>query len=441
MQRIILIIGILLLTSHASANKTAKMNYVKHVGNYIEYTERNQSAVWPGFHPAATPSIILFQGGSDFLNDAYALNLLPGQLLWQALDATPYPIYYLADSSVLGLSWESNDGFFPIDNQISFIDVESTEGILESDDSLNNFMIDRARLYLQFDAEIDKNQFKKLNMNYDSFNDLTQLKLLYLEDMALTVSQNDSQLSEEALSDAVAIHQYRQNRLSLPARDYENAAEVILGTSTYIGWSSQHLNDKDFARMSQRSGCGPLVSLMDPSSIIDCSIYMLPAYQGAAYGRAMDKKLDDSSWKEYAITQFQSMSQLAVNHYLFTNDEAKTMTDQAMKKPVYNYDRTSRVIDFLMTTYLKKMKVAKAKYAKLPGIEFRVPLDWGAFLYFFSGDIGAENYKVSNNRILLENLHGNIDNFDTFFTFRHYPFASIEFAMSTFTIDLALSWT
>src|SRR3990167_9346221 len=104
MRSFLLLAGLCVCVQTASANQI-EINFVRQMAERINYAEQNQAVVWPGFHPAATPSIIRFEPDmKDSTPHAYALNYKPADNLpWQKLetDANGNVIYYLEDANTI----------------------------------------------------------------------------------------------------------------------------------------------------------------------------------------------------------------------------------------------------------------------------------------------------------------------------------------------------
>lgn len=397
---------LMLATNAAIASSSPTLDYVERVAKQIDYIEQQQQAVWPGFHPASTPSVIQFEGGETLdTKIAYALNFKPGALPWQKLTESEHLIYFLPDATVLNL--EGDEGFAVVDGQASYIDGEYTKSFAEKENFVNRFITKRAMYYFAREAAIDHKQVSALRVPFDNFNNTVLLKLYLLEDAALTASQqSDAGLAEDALRDAVAIHQFR-NQLSTPsARAYENANEIISGTPYYIGWTSKQLNDEDFKKMSQRTGCTPLSGTTGPFGLIDCVQNGFLAFTSSVYGHALDKKLLGHPWKQDVEKQFKSISQIIINYYHLSDQQAKTIVAQAIKKPAYHYDRIERVVNYTMVPYVKNMRAVVTAYQAMQGPVLRLPSGFGEALIIMGifKRVFTNVYIVDSTKILLQDV-------------------------------------
>jgi hypothetical protein len=281
-----------------------------------------------------------------------------------------------------------------------------------------------------------------MEKSYDSFNNIALMKLLYLEDAALTLSQQaDNGRADEALRDAIAIRQYRQSQLTADARAYENGLERLRGVPNYISWTSQQLSDDNYRIMTQRTGCPPLSAMSGQFGMFFCYVSDFPAYASAVYGRALDKQLVN---QQDVTRDFRSIPQIAVQHYHLNEAQARSIAELAMLKPEYRYERIERVVDNAMSAYVKNLNMAKANYQALTGIEVNAPITWGFDIYemLMRGvDALDANYQPEITTFLLENLHFDSESAlgMTHVKFNNLPFASMHITMNQLNEDLANS--
>lgn len=412
MRSLLFFTGLLVCVQAASANQQVDINFVRQMAERINYAEQNQAAVWPGFHPAATPSFIRFerdyqvQGATPH---AYALNYKPGNLPWQKLetDANGNVVYYLEDATTIPCDVEDGN-MSDLDNQKVYMDVENRVEIQRQENFYNKFMQQRGSYYLLNQSKLDLGKLSLTDVHYDMFNKPDLVKLFYLEDAALNkAQQSDATVAEEGLRDAVAIHQYRLSLMDKDAQAFENATEIIQGVPMFISMASRHLNDDDYRKLTQRNGCASLTTGYGMEGISDCTGRGYPIYAAAVYGRALDKKMNDGAWKTELEAQFKSASRAIIDYYHMTNAEAKTLTEKAMQKPQYNYARIVRTADFIMTPYLEGMTAAIKGYEQQTGIEFSAPDDWESLLG--GGDDEGEGGNADHYLIdFLTNLYTNV---------------------------------
>jgi len=164
-----------------------------------------------------------------------------------------------------------------------------------------------------------------------------------------------------------------------------------------------HLSDDDYRKMSQRNGCLPLITLYGTAGITRCVQFDYPVYAATVYGHALDKKIADGAWKPEVETQLKSISHVAMDYYHLSNTEAKTLTEQAMKKGYYQYDRIVREVDFIMTPYLERMAVALKEYEQQPGIEFTLPPELNGVVVGVDG-YDSDSFVVDNYTFLYTNV-------------------------------------
>src|SRR5262245_50806695 len=98
MRKIQLLVTSVLILMGVSVTFAGKpeVDFIGRVAKQIAYAEHHQAAVWPGFHPASTPSVIQFSyWHAENLNPwAYGLNIIPHHISWQPLSQLEYPVYF-----------------------------------------------------------------------------------------------------------------------------------------------------------------------------------------------------------------------------------------------------------------------------------------------------------------------------------------------------------
>lgn len=444
MKRSYLLSGLLfLMVTHTAIASSVELDSVQLMAKQINYAEHQQQAVWPGFHPASTASVIQFEGSRN--NPIYALNFKPGSLPWRKLSFSGESIYFLPNAELLDL-FGFDKQFTQVDGQKAYVDFEYFEdGAANPNFLANEFMTGRVGYYFLHESSIDPKHFNFMQTPYDNYRDINHVKLVYLEDAALTLAQqDDTGHAEEALRDAVAIRQYRNQLLSQTAREFEKGVDFLFGLPTYISWTSQQLSEADYRKMTQRTGCPPLNSLYPPEDIAICTISNFPAFSSSVYGHALEKKLAGQPWKIEVEKNFKSISQVAIEHYHFSDEQARMMAEAAIKKPEYDYDRISQIIDHNVLPYLQAMSIAENKYNTLPGIEVRTSIGLGfAFLMIGSFDEGvyANQYLINTSTLLLEDINLKSDEGELI-EFNHMPFVALNIThKDILDIDLEYSYT
>jgi hypothetical protein len=407
----LLSIFLLAMAQVATADST-KIDFIDSIAKQIDYAENHQQTVWPGFHPAKTPSMIEFYYNEGH-KELYALNFTPGNLPWQQTELS-YPVYYLPNLSILKQPDLIDGRFMQVDGSDSYIDVEYSS-YAAADNFGTKLIQNRMFYYLINESNIDIKNAEYLDSPYDSFNNPDYLKLIFLEDAALTQSQqSDADLAEKALRDAVAIHQYRQQLINDSAQQFENGNEIMVGLPVYTMWTSRNLDDSDYRKMSQRTGCPPLNALAPPLYLISCITNNFPGYMSAVYGRALDRKLSTQPWKEQVEKQFRPISQFAIDFYQFSDNDAKELTTAAMKNPIYRYNRISTIVDNTMLPYVDGLQSAQAKYEQQSGVELRLPQIFGQIFIFANQFLHIfDNLYIPNTQtIMLEELHVHFESKD-----------------------------
>lgn len=420
--------------------ETTPLDFVEQMSKQIDYAENQQQAVWPGFHPGSMPSVYLVG------DNAFAIHFKPAGLPWEQLPSSICPVYFLQDSSLLHLNPFDDDGRVKsVDGQQSYLDFRSARWIEIQENIYNKYMMGRAEYYLAQEAAIDPKHYEFRNMTYDRFNDPLLIKLTYLEDAALTLAQQTTNGSaNDAWRDAVAIHQYRDQFLNANELYYENHAMFFTGIPNFIGWTTRSLNEEDYGKMIQRTGCYPLNSLGGAALLHDCSLRGLPAFASAAFGKMLDNQ-SDKTWKNQAMSAFKSIPKMAIDAFGFSADEARQITELAMANPEYHWDRISKIVDRTMLPYLDSMKQATENYKNQPGIVVHTHFLMGYFLVLVNGytnDAYSQLFDVNTRMILLTDIQLKLDdNPENSLVFEHLPYLSIHTQFNRLELDSNKSHT
>jgi len=440
MKSIVLLYGLATMFSSPSLMaESIPQDFVEQMSKQIDYAESQQQAVWPGFHPGSMPSVFIVD------DNAFAIHFKPAELPWEQLSSSISLMYFLQDSSLLPLNPLDDGCVKSVDGQQSYIDFRSGDGIEIEENMYNKYMMGRAKYYLAQEATIEPEHYEFLNMAYDRFNDPLLIKLTYLEDAALTLAQQTTnEPANDALRDAVAIHQYRDQFLNANERYYENHTMFFTGIPNFIGWTTRSLNQEDYGKMIQRTGCYPLNSLGGAALLQDCSLRGLPAFASAAFGKMLDNQ-SDKTWKNQAMSAFKSIPKMAIDVFGFSADEARQITELAMANPEYHWDRISKIVDHTMVPYLDSMKQATENYQNQSGIVVHTHYLMGYFVLLinaYTNDVYSQLFNVNTRMMLLTDINLKMgDNPDHSLLFEHLPYLSIHTEFNQLELDSNKSHT
>lgn len=418
-------------------------NFITDVARTIEYVEKNQEAVWPGFRMADMPIVIdmMYEQRPDSL---YAFNLQKRELPWQSLKFGNTDVLFLAKNPVKPDLYQYSGKIVKIDSQPSFINAEFREDITTDKNFMDYLTVEKATYYLQNQSKITKDHLNSLTANYDGFNDLNNLKLTYLENAALITYLNaKGAVREQALKDAAAIDKYRVSSLSPPFQNFVQANEIFFGLPHFISLQSKNLAENDYVFKAHQAGCTPLNGKIDVEAIYNCDLLRAPSFRASVFGYALAEKMT-TAWKKTSEREFKTLGEITQEYYQLSFDQAKTMTEAAMRNPTYNYSRISSMVNAEMQPYLNALKSANSNYEKMSGVEFYSPwvlLD--IFNWPEAMKMGIQIFPINTNKILRLNLN-ETGEFDGFFNvkFTHLPFVFNEFHFKQHDdIDNDNSWT
>lgn len=339
--------------------------YINKVANTINYVNQNQDKVWPGFTMSNT-FILQFAG----THHGYAFNFSPINPHWKKSIIDSLPVYAL-DKDEYNLEMGCDGcwigGSTTVDNQL--LDFEVFPKDLQDQDvpALVAARISFEGYFQKFSAPLWGSIWKP----YDGYNQLMNVKLSYLERVVLTSYLNGHQ-SEDALRDAIAIHQYRSNFLSPISLSYENATQGIFGTVFYVMLKSLNVQANAFPSKLIDDGCAPdnITQYDSPvRTLHQCLWAGHPSFFGAIYGYALDNSSLSTKWKTQLINQLKAPASLLQDYYHLTEKEARDRTLNAMQDARYGYDKIEHDVDAALKPYLEEMAIQQDKYNKLEGLE------------------------------------------------------------------------
>lgn len=345
--------------------------FINNVARNIEYVEQNE--VWPGFSLSDMPIVIdMYHDGRR--EDIYAFNLTPHALPWQKLKFGKLDVNYLP-KNIIDQDLSDYDGsVYNVDSQLSFIYADKSIYLSMEENFANFLILEKAKYYLENQSKIDKDNLKKLNALYDGFYNLENLKLLYLENAALTTYfQPVGQAKETALKDAAAIEKYRSSLLSKDFRDFEYATSIYDGLPLYISLKASDLSIKDYIFKAHQMGCKPLNASANPWDMISCSLQNAGAFEAASVGYAFLEKLSSNWWQTRIETKFVTPMQVLADYYQLTDEQAKVLTENAINNPLYNYNRINSVVNDVMQPFIASMHNALDGYKNQAGVELYLP--------------------------------------------------------------------
>lgn len=370
----------------------------------ITFIDQNQDKVWPGFHINKTPTIMHF----DDTSHLYAFNFIPKNPHWQKLIIEGKTIYYL-DKDEYDLTGITYDWNVPIDDQESFIVAQPFDETKSEDIIFNTAAATHERFhgYQFFESKFPLEKLKQTA--YDGFNQLMNVKLTYLEIETLKFYLlNTGDKAENALKDAIAIHQYRSQLLNNDSLTLENTEAVIEGSANYVGWKSMNLSDQDFvARITSPSFYGlEQCTLSDKTKyeeIDDCLSLHRYYFTGPAFGRSLDIKFTSSAWKREVETQGEAFETILQNFYHMTSEEIESRVHDAINNANYGFNKISDIIDHSLTPYLKEMAEKQEEYKIQSGIELQVDL---VSSLAEESEQHDKSYEINSGLFLLTNANG-----------------------------------
>lgn len=349
--------------------------FINSVARNIEYVQQNQDQVWTGFSLSDMPIVIdLYMGQNQ--ENIYAFNLVRHALPWQRLKFGNTKVYFLPKNLIdedLGLY----DGqVFTVDSQLSFIFGDSASNLSVEQNFANFLVLEKAKYYLATQSQISKDNLQKLNTPYDGFYNLDNLKLIYLENAALTTYfQPGGQAKENALKDSAAIEKYRISLLSNDFQNFEKANDIYNGIPAYISLKASELSIKDYIFKAHQIGCEPLNAAASSASMIDCAMMGSASFKASAVGYAFSEKLASNGWQNSVETKFMTPLEILADYYQIDDHLAKSLTEKAMQNPLYNYARITAVVDDVMQPEIANLQKAMQGYQQQPGVELYMPWD------------------------------------------------------------------
>ncbi|MEO8402888.1 MAG: hypothetical protein ABI597_14035 [Gammaproteobacteria bacterium] len=384
----------LLFCIPAAYAQDLERDYVLKTAQTITYVDQHQADVWPGFHISATPTILHF----DDTGHLYAYDFTPKNSQWQKIIVNDTAINFLAKDEYK-LKGETYDFNVPIDDQSSYIVGQPFDENTPQDTTKNMFLFAHERFHMYQVYESKRPQ--PTRSLFDGHNQLTNVKLSYLEMKAYDVYlRNKFEKAEDALKDAVAVHQYRESLLNKDSLAYEQDFETIEGTAAYVGWKSLNLSDDEYIQRviswQQTSTCNSMTNLSDIQSCLYNSWFY---YTGGAAGRALDQKMTSSSWKTAAEIQGKPLDSVLQEYYHMSLEEAKIRTEKAMQNSDYSYNQIDQAMDAALNPYLNEMAQQVNAYKLEPGIELQINLGQG-----YSPEHSDKSYIINTNLELLTNV-------------------------------------
>lgn len=419
-------------------------NFLSDVARTIDYVEKSQDAVWPGFRMADMPIVI------DMLNEVtvdnlYAFNLVKKQLPWHEMK--------FGDTSVLFLKNRIKDDLYQfsgqvvvIDSQPSFISSQFEEDIPRDRNFMDYLTVEKATYYLQHQSKVSKVHLNSLGIDYSGFYDIDNLKLTYLENAALsTYLSAKGALREQALKDAAAIDRIREVSIVPTEFQYfQHANEIFFGIPAFISMQSKNLGENDYIFKAHQVGCKPLNAKAGFDALQSCDLLNGPSFRSVVFGHALSEKLSSYAWKTAAETEYKTLGDIVQEYYQINEDQAATLTAAAKQNPAYNYQHISTVIDDVLNNYVNSMNAALKDYEKGSGVELYSPwviLDM--FNSIDSLDPKVKIFPITINKTLRLDADGDgeLDNFVSI-EFKHLPYAINQFKYKeNHEIDNENSWT
>lgn len=420
-------------------------NFITQFARTINYVNLRQNPIWPGYI-LKTPIIIDMQSLETGNEHLYAFNYRPGNLPWKNLKLEEQDIYFLNENLINPELFNYDGRLYEVENQKCFIDAEIKEFVTEDANFYDKFTYNFARQYLLNDSQIDKSHIKELNIDYDGFYNNENMKLVYLENIALTTSlMKSGRIADEALLDAAAIHYQRTHLQPETQAKFENTNEIFNGIPSYISWNSMNLTEIEYVKKTHMTACRPLSSLIGMDGLIQCMLLGNPSFTSTTYGHALDRKLSSCGWKSYVESNFNTISEIMQQYYQLTPERAKKLTEDAKQKELYNYPRIARTIDDIVNPHVKKMKQVIENYQNQPGVEFYSPWIFNYIMNTIDSMFdNIEMYLVNTNTMLRTNFNGplEVDDNAVIINYKNLPFGYVKLAYNdNHEIDNETSWS
>lgn len=386
------------LSAFSVAHADFESDFTKSVAKSIKYVNTHPNEVWPEFSLSDKPTVLYF---TEDANNIYAYHYIPVHQGWKLLNVENTPAYFRDDLNLTkgyGASYLDD-----VDGQQAYVYVPWT---VEDQDQLSFHMLRMlgSRFYDSvYWKQISETVWSKFyNSDYDSFNQLENIKLAYLSDVIL---KNYLQTNDiEVLKDYAAVEYRRSDISNKKSRDFEWGLMVLDGPENYVGLKSQNLNDKEYVQailndQEYQNYCG---SIKNPLNIRVC-MYLRHDFRAEALGYALDKVGYDG-WKN-SLTQNQhkqlSMEDALEKSLNMSRAEMAQRTEDS--KTHYHYDQISEQIDVVMKPYLAEMAQLKEQYAKSLGVEVRFRnFDFCNVIHFYDSNLDERNLFVLSDRLYLD---------------------------------------
>jgi hypothetical protein len=395
-MRLVLSFLLVICSSIGYANNL-EASYVTAVQQVISYVDQNNNAVWPGYHISATPTVIYFSDSKH----TYAYSFHPTNPDWQLLNVLKQPVYYLGNDD---LHLDGLDMLFrtQIDNQTVFASVMPRPNTSYHNDvalDMEELAHERFHAYQVFESKFTRSSWP----SYDGFNQIENVKLVYLELAAFkTYLLSSGLLAEQALTDAVAIHQFRQTLLNKDSLAYEKSKEVGEGTASYTGFQAANLSPEEYKHRATTIG----YYISTKAEVDNCLWSMRYYLTGLISGYALDKKTQGFTWKTEVEKDGHPIEDVLLNYYHLDQASVKQYVENAKLNPNYSYAMISKKLDGIMLPFLKNLQQLQDDFRSQPGIELQ---------RFFSlceddGSISSdESYKVNSQLVLQKNPRGKLN--------------------------------
>lgn len=378
-KKILCLLACLSLVPSLTYADNHELSLVAALANSLNRADK--SAIWPEFKINSSPIIIYFSN-----NHHYAYNFFPTNPDWKIQNDSSRTLYYL-DHDAYGiddLPW----GNSMIDGQSSFI--FNVDGI---PDPSNNII-----LHVLLHERFHVFQFKNFPTDiynfdtYNGFNNLENVKLTYIEDLALSDYLTTS--SVQALKDFVAINQYRQKMIGTDSAQYEMKKENIEGIADYYGWSMAIPNETE----RNRTIISTYKNTCDMNHLIKCQIHNRYYFTGNSIAIALDQ-LTPEIWKEKLVKNKLSIRDQLNQYFAMTDSQIQKRVREA--KIYYHYEDITKPIEQAIKNYKDKRDSEFNHYTNSTGVIFnleRIPCD--AYSMISSKDI---YYMDSNTQLILDN--------------------------------------
>ncbi|WP_058473103.1 hypothetical protein [Legionella quateirensis] len=380
---IYLLLSFLIMTNNLFANNN-ELLLTRELSQSLALINSNAN-IWPKFKISSKPIIVYFSNQHH-----YAYYFSPINSNWKIQSDQSFPVYFLDhdEYEIDNLSW--SDGNI-IDGQPSFVFGLETIKDISNRDILHLLFHERFHIFQFEDFPVQIYNFG----TYTGFNQIENVKLTYIEDLALGEYLTNDNI--EALKDYVAINQYRQKLMGDISTIYEATKENMEGIADYYGWSVAISNEAERNQAmitTYKNKCGI-------DKLIKCQLQDRYYFTGAAVGIALDN-LSVGDWKDKLVKNKSFIRNQLHQYFSFSDTQISQRVNQAKER--YNYAEITRPIEVAIERYKERRSKEMNSYNNQPGVKLNIerrPCN------LFGMTMADENFYIDSNIQLYINQIGN----------------------------------